>query len=110
MDSADGKVIATVPIGGGVDANAFDSVTRLVFSSNGDGTVTIVREETPDQLTVVQTLATERGSRTMALDPRTHKIYLAAANFESQPATASAGPRQRPPMVPGSFRILVYGR
>jgi len=110
MDSADGKVIATVPIGGGVDANAFDAGTRLVFSSNGDGTVTIAQEEPPDKLTVVQRLVTEPGARTMALDPQTHKIYLAAAKFESGPAPAAGGPRQRLPMVSGSFRILVYGR
>jgi DNA-binding beta-propeller fold protein YncE len=104
MNSTDGKVIATVPIGVGVDANAFDPETRLAFASCRNGTVTIAREESPDKLVVVQTLETQRGSRTMALDPKTHRIYLAAAQFE---APAQAG--QRPRMVPGSFKILVYG-
>ena len=105
MDSRDGKVIATVPIGQGVDATAFDPETELAFSSNGEGTVTIAREETPGKLTVVQTLKTMRGSKTMALDPKTHDIYLGAAEFEPLPA----GKRGRPKIVPGSFKVLVYG-
>jgi len=104
MDNTSGKVVATVPIGGGVDANAFDPGTQLAFASCGDGTTTIAKEESPDKLTVVQTLQTERGSRTMALDPTTHKIYLAAAKFEP-PAEG----QRRPRMIPGTFKILVYG-
>jgi len=109
MDSATGKVVASVPIGQGVDATAFDPGTQLAFSSNGEGTVTIAREETPDKLTVVQTLATERSARTMTLDPKTHRIYLASAKFEPQPEVAAGAPRQRPKMIPGSMKILVYG-
>ncbi len=131
MDSASGKVIANVPIGKGVDANAFDPGTMFAFSSCGDGTVTIAHEETPDKLTPVQSLTTEPRARTMALDTRTHNIYLASAKFEApvpdaapaaqtspaaSPApSASAAPaappmqRQRPKMVPDSFKILVYG-
>jgi DNA-binding beta-propeller fold protein YncE len=109
MDSTNGKVVATVPIDQGVDANAFDPGTQLAFASCGAGTVTIAKEETPDKLTVVQTLTTERGSRTMTLDPKTHNIYLASAKFEAQPEPAPGAPRQRPKMVPGSFKILVYG-
>jgi YVTN family beta-propeller protein len=104
MDDTNGKVVATVPIGQGVDANAFDPGTQLAFASCGDGTTTIAREEAPDKLTVVQTLPTQRGSRTMALDPTTHKIYLAAAQFEP-PVQGE----RRPRMVPGTFKILVYG-
>ena len=109
MDSASGKVVGTVPIGDRVDANAFDPGTQLAFSSNGDGTVTIAHEESPDKLTVVQTLATERGARTMALDPKTHKIYLASAKYEPQPTPAPGAARQRPKIIPGSFKVLVYG-
>ena len=94
IDAASGKVVATVPIGAGVDANAFDPGTQLAFSSNGEGTVTIAHEDGPDKLTVVQTLKTEPHARTMALDPATHKIYLAN------------GVRS----TPGSFKILVYGQ
>jgi len=104
MDSTGGKVLASVPIGQGVDANAFDPETQLAFASCSDGTTTIAKEESPDKLTVVQTLETQRGSRTMALDPRTHKIYLAAAKIE-----APAEGQRRGRMVPGTFKILVYG-
>jgi DNA-binding beta-propeller fold protein YncE len=106
LDSTNGKVLASVPIGAQVDANSFDPGTGLAFSSNGEGTVTIARQETPDTLKVVQTLPTERGAKTMTLDPTTHKIYLGAAKFE--PAKPGA-PQNRPTPVPGSFRILVYG-
>ena len=109
IDSTNGKVVATVPIGEGVDANAFDPVTQYAFSSCGDGTVTIAHEDTPEKFTVVQTLKTERGARTMTLDPRTHKIYLASARFEPTPEPAPGERRQRPKMVPGSFKVLVYG-
>jgi len=109
MDSTNGKVIATVPIGQGVDANMFDPGTGMAFSSNGEGTVTIAHEESPEKLIPVQTLATERGARTMALDPKTHNIYLASAKFEHAPEQVPGVPRQRPKMIPGSFKILVYG-
>ncbi len=109
MDSTDGKVLASVPIGQGVDANAFDPGTQLAFASCGDGTTTIAKEDAPDKLTVVQTLKTERGARTMALDPTTHKIYLPSAQFESSTNQGAGAPRQRPRMVPGTFKILVYG-
>ncbi len=104
MDSTNGHVVATVPIGEGVDANRFDPGTHLAFSSNGEGTVTIAEESTPDTLKVVQTLKTQRSARTMALDTKTHEIYLSSADFEP----LKAGQR-RPTMVPGTFRVLVYG-
>ena len=103
LDSVTGQVVGTMPIGQGVDATWFDDGTQYMFASCGDGTVTIAHEDAPDKLTVVQTLATERGARTMALDPTTHRIYLASAKFEPAPAG------QRPKIVVGSFKILVYG-
>ncbi len=106
MDYLTGKVVTTVPIGQGVDANAFDQATGLAFASNGEGNVTIAHLDAPDKLTVVQTLPTTRGSRTMTLDSQTHKIYLSAASFEA-PTPGATG--QRPRMVPGSFKVLVYG-
>jgi DNA-binding beta-propeller fold protein YncE len=101
-----------VPIGDGVDANAFDPGTQYAFASCRNGTVTIAHEDAPDKFTVVQTLTTAQGSRTMTLDPKTHKIYLGAAKFETPaepPAGQPAGGRVRPRMIPGSFKILVYG-
>jgi DNA-binding beta-propeller fold protein YncE len=114
MDSATGKVVGTVPIGAGVDANRFDPGTRLAFASCGQaGSVTIAKEETPEKLTVVQTLETARGSRTMTLDPRTHKIYLSAVDYAQASKAPSAGSPPgrfaRPPTVPNSFKVLVYG-
>ena len=103
MDDRDGKVLAGVPIGEGVDACRFDRGTQLAFASCGDGTTTIAHED-GDTLTVVQTLKTERSARTMALDLATHKIYLAAAKFD-----APAEGQRRGRMVPGTFKILVYG-
>lgn len=109
MDSGNGKVVASVPIGDRVDANAFDPGTGLAFASCGDGTVTIAREDSPDKLTVVQTLKTERGARTMTLDTKTHKIYLASAKYEPLPDPPAGGGRQRPKMIAGSFKVMVYG-
>jgi DNA-binding beta-propeller fold protein YncE len=111
MDSTSGKVVTTVPIGPGVDANSFDPETKLAFAScGGDGTVTIAHEDSPDKLTVVQVLQTARGARTMTLDSKTHRIYLAAADYEAPTAQPAPGQRfQRPRMVPNSFRVLVYG-
>ena len=103
VDSTTGKVLATVPIGDGVDANAFDPGTQLAFASCGDGTVTVAKAD-GDKLTVVQTLTTEKGARTMTIDPATHKIYLASGKF-----SAPAASQRRGKMEPGSFKILVYG-
>ncbi len=96
MDSATGKIVTSVPSGQGVDAAAFDPGTQLAFvSAGGSGTVIIAHEDSPDKLTLVQTLTTERGARTMTVDPKTHKIYLANAK-NRQDAT--------------SFKVLVYGQ
>jgi DNA-binding beta-propeller fold protein YncE len=93
LDTRTGHMLASIPIGQGVDANAFDPATQLVFSSNGEGSVTIAREQGIDQLTLFQNLLTRASARTMALDPASHRIYLAS------------GTRG----VAGSVRILVYG-
>ena len=107
MDSTTGRIVAQVPIGTGVDATSFDPDTGYAFSSCGDGTTTIAHADSANKLTVVQTLQTERGARTMALDPTTHRIYLAAAKYE--PPAADAPPNTRPRMIPGSMHLLVYG-
>jgi DNA-binding beta-propeller fold protein YncE len=105
IDSTNGKVVYSVPIGEGVDSNWYDPGTKLAFSSNGGaGTVTIAREESPTMLKVIQTLKTRRGARTMALDPSTHTIYLAVTDYGPQPA----GSKERPKAIAGTFRVLVY--
>jgi DNA-binding beta-propeller fold protein YncE len=105
VDSTNGKMIYSVPVGAGVDSTWFDPGSKLAFTSDGEsGTVTIAREESPTLLKVVQTLKTRPGARTMALDPTTHTIYLAATDYEPQPA----GSKTRPKPVVGTFRVLVY--
>ncbi len=110
LDADSGKVVATLPIGKGVDAAAFDPDRGYVFSSNGEGSLTVVHEDDPAHFSVVQTVPTQRGARTMALDPRTHKIYLPTAEFEAPPASAPTSGRARPNLVPDSFTILVVGK
>jgi DNA-binding beta-propeller fold protein YncE len=106
MDADTGKVVETTAIGEGVDANRFDPGTQLAFSSNGDGTLTIVREDTPGTYTVVSNVRTRRGARTMELDGKTHRVYLVTAELGPQPQT----PHTPPPMTPGTFTLLVYGQ
>jgi hypothetical protein len=109
LDAKTGKVVTTVPIGAGVDACVFDDVTQLAFAACSDGTTTIAKEETPQKLTVVQTLKTERGARTMALDPQTHRIYLATAQFQPAPSPSPGASPARPIIVPNTLKLLVYG-
>jgi DNA-binding beta-propeller fold protein YncE len=110
MDADSGKVVATVPIGQGVDANRFDPGTQLAFSSNGDGTLTVVHEDSPDKFTVVDNVQTQKGARTMEVDPKTHNVFLVTAEFGPMPTDVKPGERRRPPMIPGSFTLLVFGQ
>jgi len=105
MDADSGKVVATPPIGEGVDANGFDPATQLAFASNGDGTLTVVHEDSPDRFTVVENVPTKKSARTMALDLKTHNIFLPAADFDP-PAPGE----RRGKMKPGSFVLLVLGK
>jgi hypothetical protein len=107
MNADNGKIVADLPIGRGTDAAAFDPDTKLAFSSNGDGTLTVVQEDSPDKFTVVENAKTQQGARTMALDVKTHKIYLSAAEYGPAPAATAEQPNPRPAVVPGSFMILV---
>jgi DNA-binding beta-propeller fold protein YncE len=109
VDYRAGTVLATVPVGEGVDASEFDSATGLGFASAGDGTLAVVREDTPHHF-VVEMVLTARGARTMALDPRTHRIYLSSAQYGPIPAPTADRPRPRAPLIPGSFTILELDR
>lgn len=106
-DYRGGKVVATVPIGAGVDGAGFDPATRDAFASNADGTLTVIHQDTPDKYSVVENIQTSPGSRNMGLDPRTHSIYLAAAKFGPRPDSSAANPRRRAPMISGSFGVMV---
>ena len=106
-DIAVGRLVTTLPIGSGVDASAFDPGTQLIFASNNDGTLTVVHEDAPDRYSVVATLPTGPGAKTMTLDPASHRVYLGTAQFGA--VDTNGGGRRRPPMVPGSFKLLVLG-
>ena len=105
MNADTGKVVATPTIGEGVDASAFEPATQLVFASNGEGTLTVVHEDSPDKYTVVENVPTKRSARTMGLDLKTHNIFLPAADYEP-PAPGE----RRGKMKPGSFVLLVLGK
>jgi len=104
-----GKVVATAPIGSGVDGVAFDPSTGDAFAANADGTLTVIHQDSPDVYHVVETVKTMTGSRNVGLDPVTHTLWLAGATFEPT-AAAPAGTRQRPKMVPGSFVLMTIER
>jgi DNA-binding beta-propeller fold protein YncE len=110
MNADNGHVVADLPIGDGVDATAFDPDTKMAFSSNGEGTLTVVHEDSADKYSVVENAATQRGARTMALDPKTHTVYVATAQFGPPPAATPERPHPRPSTVPGSFVILAFGK
>lgn len=110
VDFGNGKVVATPDIGDGPDAAAFDASSGNAFSSNGDGTLTVVHQDSPDSYSVAQNLDTQKSGRTMALDPKTGKIYVVAAQFGPRPAATPENPRPRPPVLPGSFVVLVIGK
>ena len=101
---------ATIPIGIGVDATWFDPGTSLAFSSCGDGTITVAHEDSPDKYTVVDTIMTQNGARTMTLDTKNHNIYTVTADFGPTPAATEQNPRPRPAIIPGTFTLLIYAK
>jgi DNA-binding beta-propeller fold protein YncE len=112
MNADTGQVVTTVPIGEGVDATWFDPGTKYVFDSCGrDGVLTVIHEDSPDKYTVVENVKTEPGARTMALNPKTHTVYLALAQTETlPPAEGQTKGRPRRKVIPGSFGLLEFGR
>ncbi len=111
VDIDSGKVVATVPIGAGIDAAGFDPGTDLGFTSNGrDATLTVIREQDPDHFTVLDNVPTRPGARTMALDETSHTVYLVTAQFGPPPAATATTPHPRPAVLPNTFTILVVTR
>jgi YVTN family beta-propeller protein len=110
VNADNGKVITTLPIGDGTDAAAFDPETGFAFSSNGEGTLTVVHEDSPDKFTVVENVPTQVRARTMALDAKTHQVFLVSAEFGTAPPATAQQPRPRAPMVPGTFTLIVLSR
>lgn len=105
MDATNGTVVDKLPIGNGTDGAAIDTKSKLIFTSNGDGTVTVVKEISANEFKVIENVPTKRGARTICIDESTHKLYLPAAEFE--PLPAGAGERTRPKMIPGTFQAIV---
>jgi DNA-binding beta-propeller fold protein YncE len=110
VNADNGKVITTLPIGAGTDAAGFDPETGYAFSSNGDGTLTVAHEDSPEKFSIIENIPTLRRARTMALDTKTHQVYTVSAEFGQTPAPTTEQPRPRPPMVPGTFTLLVLTR
>ncbi len=109
-DYAAGRVVATAPIGSGVDGAAFDESRGDIFASNADGTLTVIHQDDADHYRVTQTVTTGQFGKNMGFDPLTHRIFVVSARFGPMPDSVPAGGRRRPPMVPGSFMILVVER
>lgn len=107
VDAVSGRVQGRAPIGAGVDAAAFDPGSHLAFASCGEGVLTVVRPAASGAPEVVQSVLTRRGARTLALDTRTHRVYLVTADFGPPPAASPENPHPRPAIVPGTFRLLV---
>ena len=110
VDADSGKVLATPAIGEGVDATAFDEATDLAFASCGEGVLTVVKEDSPNQFTVAENVVTQQGARTMALDSQTHNVYTVTAKFGPPPAATADNPRPRRTILPDSFVVLVVGK
>jgi YVTN family beta-propeller protein len=110
MEADTGKVIQTFPIGAGVDTNIYESQTGFVFTAAREGTLHVFHEDTPDKFSVVETVKTEFGARNMALDPKTHRLFIDTADFGPAPAPTAEQPQPQRVPLPGTFRLLVYGR
>jgi len=110
VDADSGKVLATPAIGDGVDATTFDDETGLAFAScGGDGVLTVVKEEAPGKFTA-ENVPTQKGARTLALDAKTHNVFVVTAQFGARPEPTTDNPHPRPAMVPDSFVVLVVGK
>jgi len=111
MDADSGKVIGEpFPIGDRVDANVFDPETKTLAAATREGTLHIFHEDSPDKLSVVETIKTQFGAKTMGLDPKTHKLFLTTSDFGPAPAATEKQPNPQPVATPGTFRLLIYGK
>jgi outer membrane protein assembly factor BamB len=110
VETTNGNVVATVPIGKGVDANRFDPATGLAFASCGDGTITVAHEDSPDKYSVVQTIATQKGARTMTLDTKNHNVYTVTAEFGPPPAATAQNPHPWPKVISKTFTLMIFGQ
>jgi uncharacterized protein YjiK len=110
MDADNGKVIQSFPISAGVDADVYEPETGMLFVSTREGMIHIFHEDSPDKLSEVETVKTEYGAKTMALDPKTHNLILSTSDFDPPGPPTDKQPNPLPRAKPGNFRVLVYGR
>ena len=110
LDSDNGTILAKLPIGAKVDGCAFDPATGMVFASNGEGTITAIREDSPSKFSVLETVATRPGAKTITLDPDTHTLYLPTAEFGPTPAPTEKVPAPKAPILPDTFVVLKVTR
>jgi hypothetical protein len=110
VDAASGKVLATPAIGDGVDATAFDDEAGLAFASCGEGVLTVVKEESPEKFSVAESVPTQQGARTMALDSKTHNVFVVTAKFGPPPAPTADNPHPRRSILPDTFVVLVLSK
>ena len=108
MDANNGNIISRLPIGDGCDGVAFDNATQTIFTSNGEGNMTVINEKGPNKFVIASTVITKRGARTITIDENSHLLYLPTAEFEPLPANAKQG--DRPKMKAGTFQVIVIGR
>jgi YVTN family beta-propeller protein len=105
INAADGSITDKLPIGAGCDGVAFDSESKLIYTSNGEGTLSVIKEISNNKFMIAATITTKKSARTIAIDETTHKIYLPAADLEAPPAGGG-----RAKMIPGTFQVLVFGQ
>lgn len=110
LDADNGKVIQSFPISAGADANVYEPETALLFASTREGMIHIFHEDTPDKFSEVETVKTEYGAKTMALDSKTHNLYLTTADFGAAPTPTPERPHPNPAPIPGTFHLLIYGK
>jgi len=110
IDADNGKVLQTFPISAGVDANAFEPATGMLFVSTREGMIHIFHEDSPDKLSEVEAVKSEFGARTIQVDPKTHKLFLSTADYNPPAAPTEKQPHPQPTPKPGNFRVLVFGR
>ncbi len=110
INADNGKVVASPPIGGDPDGNAFDPSTGMLFASCREGLVSVIHEDSPDKYSAVGNITTQFGTRTMTIDPKTGHVFTVTADFRPAPAPTADNPHPRPEQIPGSFVVLEIGK
>lgn len=110
IDATKGKVIGQLPIGKGVDGAAFNDFDKTAISCNGEGTLTVVKELSPQKFEIIDTIKTEPGARTISIDEKTKHLFTVTAKFGASPSPTKENPNPRPSILPNTFMLLEYGK